>query len=88
MLRKFNASLENAIALDDKIFHDANQVSSKYYDLLAISTRQAMGALDFTVARDSFGNWNTSDVKAFMRGAGGVGSGGYVVNVQYVIALC
>lgn len=36
-----------------------------------------MGPIDFTVGRDSSGNWNTSDVKAFMRCAGFIGSGGY-----------
>ena len=62
------------------ILHDGNQISSQYYDLLALSTRQAMGALDFTILRDSSGNWNTSDVRAFLRGAGGIGSGGYVIH--------
>lgn len=36
-----------------------------------------MGPIDYTVGRDSSGNWNTSDVKAFMRCAGFIGSGGY-----------
>ena len=49
--------------------------------LLALSTRQAMGALDFTILQDSAGNWNTSDVKAFLRSAGGIGSGGYVLSL-------
>ena len=64
------------------ILHDGNQISSQYYDLLALSTRQAMGALDFTISKDSSGNWNTSGVRAFLRSAGGIGSGGYVL--QYL----
>ena len=81
MLNNFNSSLENAIALDNMILHDGNHISSQYYDLLALSTRQAMGALDFTILKDSAGNWNTSDVKAFLRSAGGIGSGGYVLSL-------
>lgn len=37
------------------------------------------GQLTFTVGYDSAGNWNTSDVMAFLRNAGGIGSGGYVL---------
>ena len=80
MLESFGGSLENAITLDDRILHDGSEISTDYYDLLALSTRQAMGALDFTIVRDSSGNWNTSDVKAFLRSAGGIGSGGYVLH--------
>ena len=81
VLENFDKSLANAIALDDTILHDGNQISSEYYGLLALSTRQAMGALDFTILKDSAGNWNTSDVKAFLRSAGGIGSGGYVLSL-------
>lgn len=37
-----------------------------------------MGAIDFTMGTDRNGNWDTSDVKAFLRNAGGIGSGGFV----------
>ena len=80
VLNNFNNSLEKAIALDNMILYDGSQISSEYYDLLALSTRQAMGALDFTILKDSSGNWNTSDVKSFLRSAGGIGSGGYVLH--------
>ena len=76
MLNNFDNSLENAVAFDNAILHDGSQISSEYYNLLALSTRQAMGALDFTILKDSSGDWNTSDVKAFLRSAGGIGSGG------------
>ena len=81
MLNNFDSSLKNAIAIDNMILHDGSQISSEYYDLLALSTRQAMGALDFTIIKDSSGVWNTSDVKAFLRSAGGIGSGGYVLSL-------
>lgn len=38
-----------------------------------------MGAIDFTVGHDSAGNWNTSDVMAFLRNTGDIGSGGCVL---------
>lgn len=77
-LNNFENALKTAIALDKQILYDASKVSSNYYDLLALSTRQAMGAIDFTMGKDSNGSWVTSDVKAFLRNAGGVGSGGFV----------
>lgn len=76
VLNDFGDALSNAIALDNQILHDGSQISTNYYDLLALSTRQAMGAIDITVGQDGAGNLNTSDIKAFMRGTGGIGSGG------------
>ena len=78
MLNNFDNALNNAIALDDLILRDGGRISTDYYDLLALTTRQAMGSLDITIARDGSGNWNKSDVKAFLRSAGGIGTGGYV----------
>lgn len=76
-LNNFENALETAIALDDQILSDASEISSNYYDLLALSTRQVMGAIDFTMGKDRNENWNTSDVKGFLRNAGGIGSGGF-----------
>lgn len=83
VLNDFESALDNAIALDNQIHHDGSQVSTNYYDLLALTTRQAMGAIDITVGQDSSGNLNASDIKAFTRGAGGIGSGGYVSNLSF-----
>lgn len=78
VLDNFDNALNNAIVLDNQIFVDGNKISANYSDLLSISTRQVMGAIDFTVGYDSAGNWNTSDVMAFLRNAAGIGSGGCV----------
>ena len=83
MLNNFDNALNNAIALDDQILRDGSQISTNYYDLLALTTRQAMGSLDITIVRDGSGNWNKSDVKAFLRSAGRIGSGGYVTCTVY-----
>ena len=81
MLNNFENALENAITLDNSILHDATQISTDYYNLLSLTTRQAMGCLDVTIKRDGSGNWDTSDVKAFLRGAGGIGSAGYAAHI-------
>ena len=46
--------------------------------MLALATRQALGAIEYTVSKDSSGAFNSSDVKAFMKNMGIVGSGGSV----------
>lgn len=63
-------ALQNAIALDDKILGDASKVSSKYADLVSISTRQVLASLDITVANGADGALNESDVKIFMKDMG------------------
>ena len=78
MLNNFTDALSAAEKLDAKLASEGGAVSSAYADLLAISTRQAFGAYDLTVARPSNGAVNMSDVKAFARDFGSVGSGGYV----------
>ena len=83
MLDNFDNALNNAIALDNQILRDGNQISTNYYDLLALTTRQAMGSLDITISRDGSGNWNKSDVKAFLKSTGGIGTGGYVTCTLY-----
>lgn len=55
-------------------------ISGDYSDILTISTRQAFGALDLTVTLSGPNNAvNASDVKAFARNFGNLGSGGYVI---------
>lgn len=87
VLTGFGDALNDAIALDNQILYDGSHVSTNYYDLLALTTRQAMGAIDITIGQDSSGNLNTSDIKAFMRGAGGIGSGGYVASLFFQLPI-
>ena len=70
-MNDFNNALSNATALDAQILNDASQYSEQYADLLALTTRQAMGPMEITLSRDAGGNWNTSDVKVFMKNLGG-----------------
>ena len=48
----------------------AGQISTNYVDLVSLSARQTMGALDITVLSDSSGNLDPTDVKIFMKDIG------------------
>ncbi|KAH8111919.1 DUF1793-domain-containing protein [Phellopilus nigrolimitatus] len=75
VLDDFDNTLATAVALDAQILGDGGKISSNYADLLALATRQAMGAFEYTLVKDSSGKFNTSDIKAFMKNLGFVGSG-------------
>ncbi|KAI5120591.1 hypothetical protein M0805_002540 [Coniferiporia weirii] len=49
-------------------------LSNNYADLLALGVSQVMGTLDITLASDTGGAWDFSDVKVFMKNIGSVGS--------------
>ncbi|TBU41779.1 hypothetical protein BD309DRAFT_964560 [Dichomitus squalens] len=66
----FPAAHDRAVALDAQILGSASQISSEYADLVALATRQAVSALDFTVGTDSKGNVDPGDVKLFMKNIG------------------
>lgn len=67
-------ALSTAVSLDNQILADAGQISSRYGDILSLVTRQAMGAYEYTLSKSN--GLNTSDVKAFMKDMGEIGSGG------------
>ncbi|PIL35880.1 hypothetical protein GSI_01540 [Ganoderma sinense ZZ0214-1] len=66
----YSGALSRAVALDQKITSDAAKISSQYSDIVALSVRQTMSALDFTVGTDSKGNVEVNDVKIFMKNLG------------------
>ena len=67
-----------SMALDFQIMSDASKISSEYYDLLSLISRQAMSALEIAVSKDTEGNFNSSDVMAFLKNMGDVGDGKWV----------
>lgn len=77
-------ALARATALDQSIMSAATDIDSSghYTDLVSLAARQAMGGTELTVgrntSRDASGStqWNTSDVKMFMKN---VGTDGYVL---------
>ena len=64
----YSNALTRANALDAQIKADAESISSTYAGLVALSVRQAFGAIEFTLSKDSAGNYNTSDILVFMKG--------------------
>ncbi|TFK97850.1 hypothetical protein BDV98DRAFT_607320 [Pterulicium gracile] len=69
-LEDYPNAKRRADEFDRKIQTEASKVSSRYAELLALGTRQVLGATELTIARGSDGNWNHSDVKMFMRKMG------------------
>lgn len=64
----YSNAVTRASAFDAQIQSDASNVSTNYADWVALSVRQAFGAIEFTISKDSSGNFNTSDVLVFMKG--------------------
>lgn len=62
----FSRAASAAKNFDSKIRAAATAISSDYADLVDLSTRQVFGTVEITVGKDAMGNWNTSDVQAFM----------------------
>ncbi|EJC98584.1 DUF1793-domain-containing protein [Fomitiporia mediterranea MF3/22] len=84
VLNHFDDAVTAATNLDNQILSAAGQVSTSYADILSLSTRQVMGGLEYTLLKDDSGNFNASDVKAFIDDMGGIGSGGVsAVDVLY-----
>ncbi|KAF8493583.1 hypothetical protein JB92DRAFT_3084946 [Gautieria morchelliformis] len=69
-----------ANAFDSSIRNAAVAVSSDYADLVDLATRQAFAMVEITVGKDDEGNWNTTDVQAFMNDVTG---GASVVDVMF-----
>lgn len=64
----YTNALARATALDTKVQADAGKISSEYGDVVALSIRQTLGAVEITISKDASGAWNTSDVMVFMNG--------------------
>lgn len=73
----YGNALNTANAVDAKIQSDGSVISSNYAELVALSLRQALGSMDITITRGSNKNWNTTNLKIFMKNTGSVGGGGY-----------
>lgn len=83
----FVADYPNAVsraeALDQRVLADAANVSAHYADLVSLAARQAMGGTELTVGRSSTDShqWNTSDVKMFLKDVGTTGSVAFFTSV-------
>jgi hypothetical protein len=66
-----NASLR-AQQLDQKILQGAASISGLLGDLVSFATAQVYGSTQLTIAFDEYGQFNESDVMAFMQTMGGL----------------
>ena len=68
-LQDYDNAVQRANAFDASLTKNASAVSSHYADLVSLTARQAMAGVELTVG-GSASNWNTSDVKMFMKNVG------------------
>ena len=68
----YQDALARATALDQKILTAAANVSTHYADLVSLAARQAIGGTELTIGRSTSNptQWNSSDVKMFMKNLG------------------
>ncbi|TFK55924.1 DUF1793-domain-containing protein [Heliocybe sulcata] len=66
-LGDYSNALSRAQAFDSKLNSDSSAISSDYAAITALSVRQAFGATEITVSKNSDGSWNTDDVLMFMK---------------------
>ncbi|EMD40792.1 hypothetical protein CERSUDRAFT_103175 [Gelatoporia subvermispora B] len=66
-LQDFPNALARADAFDAQVNADASQISSNYAGLVALSIRQGFGAIEITLSKDASGQFNTSDIMAFLK---------------------
>ncbi|KAH9077812.1 hypothetical protein EDB83DRAFT_2514525 [Lactarius deliciosus] len=70
-LDDFPQALLRAQQLDLKILRDTATISGALGDLVSLATAQVYGSIQLTVGLDASGNFNQSDVMAFMKNIGG-----------------
>ena len=71
-LDHFEDALAASIELDNKLIAAANSISTEYAGLISLVTHSAMSAIEYTIVKNDN---DISDVKAFMKNMGNVGSG-------------
>ena len=73
-LQDFDAALAEAIQFDTDLLNAAGvpRIPRPHF----LDRRQAFSAIEITVSKDSSGNFNLSDVKAFMKCMDNAGSEG------------
>ncbi|KAH9000989.1 hypothetical protein EDB83DRAFT_2275918 [Lactarius deliciosus] len=70
-LNDFANASSRAQQLDQKILQDSAAVSGLLGDLVSLATAQVYGSTHLTIGADAAGNFNKSDVMAFMKNIGG-----------------
>ncbi|KAG0142884.1 hypothetical protein CROQUDRAFT_97034 [Cronartium quercuum f. sp. fusiforme G11] len=67
-LKDYENALKESTKIDEQIYADAIRTSgSNHAAIVSLSTRQALGTFEITVGKDQDGNFNKSDVQAFLK---------------------
>lgn len=66
-LGDYSNALSRANSFDAKLNSDSSAISSDYAAITALSVRQAFGATEISISKNSDGSWNTDDVLMFMK---------------------
>ncbi|KAF5388226.1 hypothetical protein D9615_000517 [Tricholomella constricta] len=66
-LGDFNNALATATSFDTKVNADASKISADYAGVVELSVRQALGAIEITIVKNSDGTWNINDPLVFMK---------------------
>ena len=68
-LNDYANALARAKAFDAQVKSDATKISTDYASVVALSIRQAFGATEITVSKNSDGSFDASNTLMFMKGA-------------------
>ncbi|KAJ7590931.1 DUF1793-domain-containing protein [Mycena floridula] len=66
-LQDHSGAQDRADVFDSQLNSDASLISQDYADIVALSVRQAFGATELTISKNSDGSWNTNDVLMFLK---------------------
>ncbi|KAI0347134.1 DUF1793-domain-containing protein [Trametopsis cervina] len=66
-LGDYSGALSRAQSFDSKVQSDASVISSDYAAIAALSVRQAFGATELTISKNTDGSFNSSDIMMFMK---------------------
>ncbi|KLO18697.1 DUF1793-domain-containing protein [Schizopora paradoxa] len=83
-LQNFTSAVSQAEVFDNNLMDASLAISQEYADLISISLRAAVSSLEITIPQEDQGQWNSSEIQAYMKDMGGVGNGGVnAVDVLY-----
>ena len=67
-LEDYPNAVARANAFDAQVKSDASKISTDYASIVALSIRQAFGAIEITVRKNSDGSFDSSNTLTFMKG--------------------
>ncbi|KAN0137115.1 protein of unknown function (DUF1793) domain containing protein [Lactarius tabidus] len=87
LVNDFANASSRAQQLDQKILQEAALISGQLGDVVSFATTQVYGSTQLTIAIDEYGQFNESDVMAFMQNMNGLGDTNLPYRVNAVETL-